>query len=95
MDKRDKFMFMLRDWFKKYKSVPEEYQDSFKIFRREGFKSWRVQPQVRKRIQKAAKKAARAKGLERLTQEQQRSAFKVLHDKGAESFIDFIRGLIR
>lgn len=61
MDKRDEFMMLLKDYFKKNGEIPEEYKQSWDIFRKEGFKSWRAMPAVRKRIIKAAKRASRAK----------------------------------
>lgn len=79
MDARDKYMFMLRDFFLKHgfipdASVPEfpsvdHHRESFKAFQKDRFKSWRLQPKVVKRIKRAAKKAAKAKGLEKLVEE--------------------------
>ena len=59
MDKRDEFMMLMKDWFIKHGEFPEKYKKEGDIFRKEGFKSWRAMPAVRKRIIKAAK----AKGL--------------------------------
>ena len=53
---------------------PDHHRQSYDAFRLDGFKCWRAMPAVRKRIIKAAKKAAKAKGLEALTEEAQRGA---------------------
>lgn len=49
----------------------EHHREAFEAFKKDRFKSWRCLPKVVKRIKKAAKKAAYAKGLERLTEEAQ------------------------
>jgi len=59
MDARDEFMMLLKDYFAKHGKPPEQYKTEWDIFRKEGFKSWRAMPKVRKRIIKAAKKASK------------------------------------
>ena len=86
MDKRDKYLFMLKDYYLKHGKIPDAtppldkdyHRDSFDAFRRDGFKSWRCQPKVKKRLIKAAKKADKAKGLEVLTEEQRQIGLKEL-----------------
>ena len=63
MDSRDIYMKRLQEWYIKYGYVPAQHQESFDIFKKERFQSWRHQPKVVKRIKKAARKAARFKGL--------------------------------
>lgn len=82
MDKRDKYLFDLLDWYKKHGSIPdasvprfetiEHHRESFEAFKRDRFKSWRTMPKVVKRIKRAAKKSAKAPGLEKLTEEANR-----------------------
>ena len=77
MDEDYAYKCQLRDYFIKHGSIPdstesifgtkEHHRESFESFKKENFKSWRCQPAVRKRIMKAAKRASRAKGLEKLT----------------------------
>ena len=55
MDKRDNFMMLIKDYYIKHGEFPEKYKKEGDIFRKEGFKSWRAMPSVRKRIIKAAK----------------------------------------
>ena len=78
MDERDIFITRLKEFFVKHGYVPEEYKKQWDIARKEGFKSWRCQPAVRKRIMKAAKKAARAKGLEKLTAIEREKGLKMI-----------------
>lgn len=79
MDKRDKYLKLLREFYAKHKFIPdaseefssiEHHRQSFEAHRIEGFKPWRQQPKVVKRLKKAAKKASKAKGLEKLIEEQ-------------------------
>ena len=67
MDERDIFITRLKEFLVKHGYDPEEHKKEWDIAIKENFKSWRVQPAVRKRIMKAAKRASRAKGLEKLT----------------------------
>ena len=76
MDKIDKFRAELLKWFLKYGSVPEQYKEAYLQAKKDRFQPWRHQPKVRKRVVKAAKKAAKAKGLEKLTEEAREKAFK-------------------
>ena len=78
MDSRDIYMKRLQEWYIKYGYVPAQHQESFDIFKKERFQSWRHQPKVRKRIQKAARKAAKAKGLENMESSKMKDFFKGL-----------------
>ena len=68
MDKRDFFLFKLKDWVMEHGEIPEEFQEDYEAFRRDRFKSWRTMPKVVKRIQRAAKRSAKAPGLDKLTE---------------------------
>ena len=68
----------LRAYYIKHGSIPDataefpnkdHHRDSLEAFRRDRFKSWRSMPKVVKRIVRAAKRAAKAPGLEKLTAE--------------------------
>lgn len=72
MDADYDYKLQLKDFFVKHGFIPDAsdsflskdyHRENFETFRKEDFKSWRAMPAVRKRIIKAAKRAARAKGL--------------------------------
>ena len=76
MDKRDKYLFDLLEWYKKHGSIPdasgeniEHHRESFEAFKKDRFKSWRSMPKVVKRIHRAAKKSVKAPGLKKLTEQ--------------------------
>ena len=68
MDARDHFLYRLKAFYTDHGYVPAEYEDDWEAFKRDRFKSWRQIPKARKFIYKAAKKAAKAKGLTALQQ---------------------------
>lgn len=77
MDKDYQYKLKLSEFFKQYGYIPEadepleldHHKLAFEAFKRDRFRCWRDMPKVVKRIKQAAKKAAKAKGLEKLTEE--------------------------
>jgi hypothetical protein len=74
MDLDYAYKVKLKEWYLKHGEIPEgnQHKETFEAFQKDRFKCWREMPKVVKRIKRAAKKAAKAKGLERLTEEANR-----------------------
>ncbi len=90
MDKRDIFLFKLKDYVQKHGNIPDEYQEDYEAFRKDKFHSWRSMPKVVKKVVKAAKKASHAPVLEKLTEQSKDTSMteimsKILEDKNGES----------
>lgn len=80
MDNDYAYKLKLKEFFMAHGFIPDaspefpsidHHRESFEAFKRDRFRSWREMPKVRRRLIKAAKKAAKAKGLEKLTEEAQ------------------------
>lgn len=61
LDKRDKYFFMLKQFYVRNGFVPPWHEESFAIGKKEKFASWRKQPNVVKRIKKTARQIAKKK----------------------------------
>jgi len=80
MDKDYQYKLKLAEFFGQHGYIPEaekplepdHHKLAFEAFKQDRFKCWRSMPKVVKRIKKAAKKAAKAKGLEKLTEDAKR-----------------------
>ena len=67
MDKRDVFFKLLKGIYEKNGEVPKKYEEALKIGLHENWKPWRDIKGVEKNLRKAARKAIKAPGLEKLT----------------------------
>lgn len=56
MDKREHFLSRLYDMFPNYEDCPECWQQDWKAYEKDSFKSWRKMPKVIRRLRSAAKK---------------------------------------